>query len=197
MPCSIAIKYSSRLSCVVIVFVFEAAIRVRFEILYHVCRSLFISILNQTIKVYIITQLKHKATGKRVNIMCVHLKAFIEYADRRIEQTDAILKKLQQVWSTTEERRNPIIICGDFNGQSNEPFYDLMVKQNQFQDAYKHHQASHNQKSERKLIDYIFYTSNIKQMSYLGLKAHNRMFKYLPNIQYPSDHLSLVCDFQF
>ena len=181
---------------------------------------------------FIIMQLKHKKTRKRVNILCVHLKAFEEFSALRAEQTEFILNILKETIVDkddveTELAKQPIIICGDFNGDTNEPFYQLLVNsvsqtgsfymhstatsaatttsfdKIKLTDAYYSYRNFYKRKAKNifnvsKNVDYIFFThSTLRLLNYLNLESDKQKMMCLPNLSYPSDHMSLVCDFQF
>jgi nocturnin len=189
-------------------------------------------------------QLKHRHSKKRVNILCAHLKAYDEYSEKRTAQTEFLLNILKEtiVDKTdieTELRNQPIIICGDFNGDTHEPFYKLITNDNKnnrsqnnyafskstdqpecfinLSDAYFSYREYNNNMFNKdrfkrhgtnntKNVDYIFYTkSTLKLINYLNLDPDSNEINYsrtnanrnYPSLSYPSDHLSLVCDFQF
>lgn len=164
-------------------------------------------------KVFIIMQLKHKLTKKRVNIVCAHLKAYEEYSEKRAEQIEFILNCLRECLddpTTGSEslEQQACIFCGDLNGERAELFYELLMKNEHFSfsDAYlkQYNEIISKEKGFRfKNVDYILYTRNsLRLVNYLDLcdssMINNKKFyDSLPSLSYPSDHLSLVCDFQF
>lgn len=85
-------------------------------------------------------------------------------------------------------KKQTVILCGDFNGHFNEPFYKLVMSDPDIKFSDINYQYKKDQ------IDYIFYTNQLKLISYLERVETSEK---LPNLTYPSDHLSLVCDFQF
>lgn len=136
-------------------------------------------------------QLKNKYTRKRVTILCLHLKAFHEFADKRLEQTKFILNVLKEhlIGNQEDLNKQPVIICGDFNGVCKEPFYKLILNGADVKLSDINYSVKKDQ------IDYIFYTNkSLKLVSYLD---RVEVKEPLPSLSYPSDHLSLVCDFQF
>jgi nocturnin len=178
-------------------------------------------------------QLKHKQTRKRVNVLCVHLKAFEEFSKLRAEQTGFLLNILKETLVDkndieTRLAQQPILICGDFNGDTHEQFYKLLVNQNSnaninytkisdssnnnenyidLSDAYDSYRkfnanqnvnGNNNTNNVSRNVDYIFYTrSTLKLINYLNLETEKHKMLRFPDLTYPSDHLSLVCDFQF
>jgi nocturnin len=157
------------------------------------------------IKVFIILQLKHIFTKKRLTIICVHLKANENFSELRKQQTEYMMKILKEHMSEKDLKDQPLLLCGDFNGERIEEFYDLIVQDKSFDlcDAYDRKLALPNSNGNNsnfkrpKYVDYIFYSkSTLRLLSVLNEDRRNLYFT-LPCLRYPSDHLSLVCDFQF
>lgn len=152
-------------------------------------------------QVFIIVQLKHKFTKKRVTIICVHLKAYSDFSNKRAAQTEFILKVLKHHVLETEigdVNNQAVIICGDMNGDFLEPFYEKIVKDEvfRFRDVYP--KFAHSNRRQKNAIDYIFYTDkSLNLMTFLEVcvPSMTRHFE-IPCLEYPSDHFSLVCDFQ-
>ena len=104
-----------------------------------------------------------------------------------------------------------MILAGDFNGESEEAFYQLLKNSN-FVSAYrslmnnsepsyttwKFKSREENEKEESRTIDYIFYRSkNLLPIAYLDIPSKADIgSNALPSIQYPSDHLALQTIFQ-
>jgi nocturnin len=172
-------------------------------------------------QVFIIAQLKHAPTGKSVYVVCLHLKSKAGNFARREAQIKIILDSIKvhlkgSSWMpkpewTTELRSEPLIICGDFNGEPFEKFYDLIVRDGTLNliDAYTPTDGSPKQATTIKYrnnemisraIDYIFFDPNaFKVCGLLDLPQNDKTISEvgLPNLSYSSDHLSLVCDFKF
>jgi nocturnin len=152
-------------------------------------------------QVFIIVQLKHKFTKKRVTIISVHLKAYEDFAPRRAKQIEFILKVLKEHVLETEQdafNNQAVILCGDMNGDFLEPFYKLIVNDEvfKFRDAYPKFEKSNRR--QKNAIDYVFYTDeclNLMNLLEVDVPSKKRHFE-LPSLEYPSDHFSLVCDFQ-
>ena len=142
---------------------------------------------------FIIIQLKHKFARKRVTIVCVHLKAFPEYADKRLEQMKFIMNVLKEHLICNQEDilKQPVIMCGDFNGSSQEPFFNFILSQSDMKlnSVYLKNKHAH--------VDYIFYTKSNSSLELLSYLERVQVNETLPSLTYPSDHLSLVCDFRF
>lgn len=141
-------------------------------------------------------QLEHRHSKQRISILCAHLKAFDEFQDRRTYQTEVIIENLKMDEHVLNE---PLIICGDFNGEHTEPFYKLITNDQllKLSDAYFDERKKDNGNFSKN-VDYIFYTnSNLKLIDYLETRFYKKNSFGYPNFEYPSDHLSIVCDFQF
>ena len=138
-------------------------------------------------------QLKHKLTRKRVTIVCVHLKAFHEYAEKRLEQTKFIMNVLNEhlICNQEDVAKQPVIMCGDFNGNAQEQFFKFIVSHSEMK------LSSVDFLNKKEQIDYIFYTKNNNSLKLLSYLERIQVKESLPSLSYPSDHLSLVCNFQF
>lgn len=134
-----------------------------------------------------------------------HLKAKRGYHEMRRLQGEFISKYLCDNHSDA-----PVIFCGDFNAEPTEPLYSVM-KACQLNLTSAYTSLSHDKQTEPKyttwkvrpngeechVIDYIWYTSSgLKLKSILDIATEDEVGKNrLPCARYPSDHLSLVCDF--
>lgn len=155
-----------------------------------------------------IIQLKHKFTKKRVTVVCAHLKAFQEFSQRRTEQVEFLLKTLKEHMSATcsdidQLQDQAVILCGDLNGVYTEEFYQLIMNERMFKLADVYPKST---QGYRKTVDYVFYnTKALNLMNYLEITPiktksaspnSKKRIMEIPNLEYPSDHFSLVCDFQ-
>lgn len=166
-------------------------------------------------QVFIILQLKHKQSGKCVTLVCLHLKSKIEYHEKRESQIKEVLASLKvhlRGSFENEIRDNCVILCGDFNGEPFEKFHDLIVNDGDLslKDAYSlvsipKEATTIKIRGEdgqmlRRAIDYIFFTQmNLQLTEYLELPDGDLLINEqgLPNLAFPSDHLSLVASFKF
>jgi mRNA deadenylase 3'-5' endonuclease subunit Ccr4 len=99
------------------------------------------------------------------------------------------------------------VLAGDFNGEIDEPFYDVLLKAG-LDSAYRLLMNNHeppfttwkfksreekHEKEESRTIDYIFYRSkNLIPIAYLEFPTkHDIGVNGLPSASYPSDHLAL------
>ena len=105
-------------------------------------------------------------------------------------------------------------MCGDFNGEPFENFYSPIVNDSSLnlKDAYTLADGTKDPTSAKykydngkdeffnRAIDYIFYNPSVMLLkNYLELPKNDKTIMEigLPNLNYSSDHLSLVCDFKF
>lgn len=161
----------------------------------------------------LIIDLKHKPSGNLLTLVCLHLKAFPDSAKVREYQAKFVLKAVARHCTGFNKENHPIIITGDLNGTPAESFYKLFTKDKvvkNLEDAYtvgvegkKEPTIVFFDHMERKFsleIDYVFYNRrNLELCGLLELPRNDELIEEegLPNASYPSDHLSLVCDFKF
>ncbi|RMZ98372.1 hypothetical protein BpHYR1_020419 [Brachionus plicatilis] len=166
-------------------------------------------------QIFIILQLRHRATNKVITLVCLHLKSKEDYHEKRQAQIGEVLKSLKSHLNGAFEegyQNHPVMLLGDFNGEPFEKFYDLIQNDQDLslRDAYTMPDGSKQPTTIKKrknddgmikrAIDYIFYTPNaLKLTEYLDLPfEHENINKNgLPNLNYSSDHLSLVANFKF
>ena len=191
-----------------------------FQIVNLSCEKVILDDYLPTSQVFIILTLKHLKSNKQITLVCVHLKSKEEYHEKRADQMKYILNKIKQhlhFSNCGNLETDRIIICGDFNGEPFEKFYKLIVNndtdeylQTNLEDAYtitepnKIKQPTTIKYRKKKMImrgiDYVFFNKNtFRLVNYLELPKNNELINKfgLPNLQYSSDHLSLVCDFEF
>lgn len=132
----------------------------------------------------------------------MHLKAFQDFSQKRTEQTEYIMNILKEhiLNSSAEDiKSQSVVICGDFNGTFTEPFYNTIVKSDLFKLKDVYPKNSSVSKRQRNSIDFIFHSENsLNLMNYLEMNPINKKSNgfEIPSLEYPSDHFSLVCDFQ-
>jgi endonuclease/exonuclease/phosphatase family metal-dependent hydrolase len=100
-----------------------------------------------------------------------------------------------------------IIMAGDFNGEPDEPFYDILIRSG-LRSAYRtlmnnaepafttwkfKSREERNEKEESRTIDYIFYRSeHLTPIAHLEFPSKTDIGpNALPSSSYPSDHLAL------
>lgn len=176
-------------------------------------------------QVYILLQLEHRKLGKRLTVVCLHLKACEEYHDLRAQQIEYLLPKLKRhilddsVNREADLRKHALIICGDFNGGPEEKFYETVVSDTgfgQLVDSYSTRgvkqptfyavrQIGDGEKTstvrEEKKLDFMFFTKeNLELTEILELPPSDEPLiadHGLPNLKCSSDHLSIVSSFKF
>ncbi|XP_060102737.1 nocturnin-like isoform X1 [Heteronotia binoei] len=163
----------------------------------------------KTNQVAIAQILKCNETGKLFCIAVTHLKARNGWERFRSAQGADLLQKLQSI---TQEPDIPLIVCGDFNAEPTEEVYkEFSDSSLNLNSAYK--LLSVDGLSEppyttwkirpsgecRHTLDYIWYSQHALQVNAaLSLLTEEQIGpNRLPSLNYPSDHLSLVCDFTF
>ena len=168
-------------------------------------------------QIYIILQLKHIKSKKIITLVCLHLKSKVKNYLRREIQMQEVLKGIKihlsgNRWKENSilNNRHPILLCGDFNGEKFENFYEMIVNDKDLPnlvDAYTEANNGikepttiklRNEIMQKRGIDYIFYRKTaLKLIGYLDLPKNDALLdeQGLPNLRYSSDHLSLICDF--
>ncbi|CAG9317360.1 unnamed protein product [Blepharisma stoltei] len=130
-------------------------------------------------------------------IVGTHLKSRSKYEEDRANQVRYLLSKLEKCAG-----RLPIILCGDFNSIPGSKTYNILNSHTKlkFQSAYMIFGSEPNfttykirERVEKKTVDYIWIRGfsisrvlNIPSFESIGPTG-------LPSQEYPSDHLSLLC----
>jgi mRNA deadenylase 3'-5' endonuclease subunit Ccr4 len=147
-------------------------------------------------------------------VVCLHLKAKPPNSAKRADQIAFILSTLKDHLGNIRDIQNhPVLICGDFNGEQTERFFDLIKNDRQF--SFKNSYAESVDANGRQLpstfkireqiglvshtIDFIFFTdSSLALVKLLNMLDESEIDQEigLPNLTFPSDHISLVCDFK-
>lgn len=163
----------------------------------------------KTNQVAIIQTLECKESGRQFCIAVTHLKARSGWEQFRSAQGCDLLRNLQNI---TKGAKIPLIVCGDFNAEPTEDVYKHFASSSlNLSSAYK--LLSPDGQSEppytswkirtsgeyRHTLDYIWYSKHsLSVRSALDLLTEEQIgASRLPSFNYPSDHLSLVCDFSF
>lgn len=161
--------------------------------------------------------LRIKETGQEICIATTHLKARngALLSTLRNEQG----KDLMQFIKSHSENR-PVIICGDFNAEPTEPVYNSittdenLLLSSAYADCLANDNNDNDTKSNREppyttwkiresegeichTIDYLFYNKNKLEVdSVLQFPTGDEIGEgRVPSLAYPSDHFSLVADF--
>lgn len=163
--------------------------------------------------------LRCRSTGRCFCIAVTHLKARSGWEWLRSAQGSDLLRHLQnlvqrQAGSQTGAPTSdiPLVICGDFNAVPSEEVYRRFTASPLGLDsAYK--KLSQDGLTEPEYttwkirptgeccttLDYIWYTQDsLRVEAVLDMPTEEQIGPdRLPSFSYPSDHLSLVCDFNF
>ncbi|XP_071975512.1 nocturnin isoform X1 [Engystomops pustulosus] len=163
----------------------------------------------KTNQVAIAEVLQCKETGRLVCFAVTHLKARSGWERFRLAQGTDLLRNLESV---TQGATIPLVVCGDFNAEPSEEVYKRFASSSlNLNSAYK--VLSHDGETEPpyttwkirptgescNTLDYIWYSQHaLKVNSALSLLTEEQIGpNRLPSFNYPSDHLSLVCDLGF
>uniref|UniRef100_A0A3P9HY38 Nocturnin n=1 Tax=Oryzias latipes TaxID=8090 RepID=A0A3P9HY38_ORYLA len=189
--------------------------RSRFELLDSTSTRLY-AIMIPTNQVAVVTTLRCRITGGLVCVAVTHLKARSGWEWLRSAQGSDLLWQLQNLTNKLcaglGEDSIPLLICGDFNAVPTEEVYrHFAVSPLGLDSAYK--KLSQDGSTEPKYtswkiratgeccstLDYIWYTRDtLKVNAVLDMPTEEQIGPdRLPSYSYPSDHLSLVCDFTF
>lgn len=163
----------------------------------------------KTNQVAIAQTLKCNETGNLFCIAVTHLKARNGWERFRFSQGADLLENLKII---TQEAKIPLIVCGDFNAEPTEMVYKEFSNSSlNLNSAYKVLSADGLSEPPyttwkirpsgecRHTLDYIWYSQHaFKVNAALSLLTEEQIGpNRLPSFNYPSDHLSLVCDFSF
>ncbi|CAG0898079.1 unnamed protein product [Cyprideis torosa] len=163
----------------------------------------------QSNQVLLVQILRHRESGREICVAATHLKArdgALLSAIRKEEGVD-LMKFLK-----TLANGRPVIICGDFNAVPTEPVISAILqdKTMALDSAYRHLCSEGKEPpfttwkiredgESCKTLDYIFYSKqNLEVRRILNIPTEETIGNCrLPSLRYPSDHLSLCCDFEF
>lgn len=170
-------------------------------------------------QVFIVVQLEHRKTRRQLTVVCLHLKASDDYSQKREQQIRDVLRRVKQhlrEGGDVELAKQPLIMCGDFNGGPEEKFYQHVVSDSELGGMIDSYTSTSDQakrptlyvvrqaeKQERvvKTLDFMFYSKETLQLTEnLELPPDDDpsiVEHGLPNLRHSSDHLSLVSSFRF
>ncbi|XP_030644020.1 LOW QUALITY PROTEIN: nocturnin [Chanos chanos] len=188
--------------------------RERFQLL-NVSHLRLSAMMIKTNQVAIVVTLRCRATGRVFCVAVTHLKARSGWEVLRSAQGSDLLRNLQNITraaSTETKCGIPLLVCGDFNADPSEDVYRHFATSSLGLDsAYK--RLSSDGQSEppyttwkirpsgecRNTLDYVWYSQNgFTVDAVLDFPTEEQIGpNRLPSYNYPSDHLSLVCDFSF
>lgn len=156
-------------------------------------------------QVSIVAQFETKSDDQKTFYVGVtHLKAKRGFHANRERQGKFICNYLEEKCTDA-----PVIYCGDFNAEATEPVYSVMkscslglcsaytaLSTNNEEPKYTSWKVR-SKGEECHTIDYVWYSNKgLKIKSILDVAVEEEIGKdRLPSLRYPSDHLSLVCDF--
>ncbi|XP_023189485.1 nocturnin-like isoform X1 [Xiphophorus maculatus] len=187
----------------------------RFELLDSVNIRLS-AMMIPTNQVAVVTTLRCRSSGRYVCVAATHLKARSGWEWFRSAQGSDLLWHLQNLVQKlvggNSNVKVPLLICGDFNAVPSEEVYRRFATSPLGLDsAYK--KLSQDGVSEPEYttwkirgtgeccctLDYIWYTKDTLRVdAVLDIPDEEQIGpNRLPSYSYPSDHLSLVCDFSF
>ncbi|XP_018412597.1 PREDICTED: nocturnin [Nanorana parkeri] len=163
----------------------------------------------KTNQVAIAEILQCKETGRLVCFAVTHLKARTGWERFRLAQGSDLLRNLELL---TQGAKIPLVVCGDFNAEPTEEVYKRFASSSlNLNSAYK--VLSEDGETEPpyttwkirptgescNTLDYIWYSQHaLKVNAALSLLTEEQIGpNRLPSFTYPSDHLSLICDFSF
>ncbi|KAF7663151.1 hypothetical protein LDENG_00216860 [Lucifuga dentata] len=175
-----------------------------------------------TNQVAVVTMLRCRSTGRCMCVAVTHLKARSGWEWLRSAQGSNLLYHLQNLIqkhsggpvgdSGGDSTNTPLLICGDFNANPSEEVYRrFTLSPLGLDSAYK--KLSRDGLTEPEYttwkirptgeccttLDYIWYSHNkLSVEAVLDMPTEEEIGpNRLPSFNYPSDHLSLMCDFSF
>ncbi|XP_071025815.1 nocturnin-like isoform X1 [Oncorhynchus clarkii lewisi] len=176
------------------------------------------ALFTPTNQVAVVTTLRCRVTGRRLCVAVTHLKARSGWECLRSAQGSDLLRNLTTLTQSPGGPSDPIgtdtplLVCGDFNAVPSEDVYHRFASSPLILDsAYK--RLSRDGLSEPAYttwkirptgeccttLDYIWYSrESFSVDAVLDMPTEEQIGpNRLPSYNYPSDHLSLVCDFSF
>ncbi|MFT7806546.1 nocturnin-like [Arapaima gigas] len=180
----------------------------RFELVDSVSLRLA-AMMVKTNQVAIIQKLRCKRTGRLLCVAVTHLKARSGWERLRSAQGSDLLYSLQHMAQGTQL---PVLVCGDFNAEPSEDVYrhfatsslnldsvcKLLSADRQSEPPYTTWKIRPSGESCHTL-DYIWYSQHAFEVdAVLDFPSEEQIGpNRLPSYNYPSDHLSLICDISF
>ncbi|XP_051774240.1 nocturnin isoform X1 [Ctenopharyngodon idella] len=199
--------------------------RRRFQLL-HTTHLRLSAMMLKTNQVAIVATLRCRLTGRVFCVAVTHLKARSGWEAFRSAQGAHLLQQLRDITAQSypemdQENRTrvgdgeegiPLVVCGDFNAEPSEEVYRrFMTSPLGLDSAYKC--LSEDGTTEPpytswkirpsgescSTLDYIWYSERAFQVdAVLRIPSEEQIGPdRLPSYNYPSDHLSLVCDLSF
>ncbi|CAH1777213.1 unnamed protein product [Owenia fusiformis] len=182
----------------------------KFELVETCTKILMTNDENMTTnQVCVLNKLQHKGNSSDAFwVATTHLKAKSGWNDLRESQGRYLLKYLKEIVG-----QSPLIVCGDLNAPPTEKVYEAFSSSDlELQSAYK---VANGGKQEPlyttwkirggkgdtleescRTIDYVWFNNKCQLNAVLNFPSGEEIgVERLPSFKYPSDHLSLVCDF--
>ena len=137
------------------------------------------------------------STKSEVCLATTHLKARIGalLATLRNEQGKDLLS-----WLSTVKQHRPLILTGDFNADPSEAVVRTIKEElaSAYPDSTPFTTWKIRETGEQKsTLDYIFHSAGIQALATLDMPTEQQIgIDRLPSTAFPSDHLSMVADFQ-
>jgi len=151
----------------------------------------------QSNQVAVAVNLRHLETKEEVCVATTHLKARSGalLATLRNEQGKDLL-----AWLSTVKQHRPLILTGDFNADPTEAVVRTIKEElvSAYPDSTPFTTWKIRETGEQKsTLDYIFHSGGIQASATLDMPTEQQVGKdRLPSLAFPSDHLSMVADFQ-
>lgn len=144
---------------------------------------------------YVMVAFTHlKAKGPNVAIRVGQVKQLVQFIDE---------KKKQFIESQTEaSTKLGLVVCGDFNDEPQSEPLKYLEEHTQLKTAFAGETYTTfkiREKAYKRVIDYIYYSDNLSLLEKSNIPVAEEVIGELglPNADYPSDHLSLFCRFEF
>jgi len=151
----------------------------------------------QSNQVAIAVNLRHLETQDEVCVATTHLKARSGalLATLRNEQGKDLL-----AWLSSVKQHRPLILTGDFNADPSEAVVRTIKEElaSAYPDSTPFTTWKIRETGEQKsTLDYIFHSGGIQASATLDMPTEEQIgVDRLPSLAFPSDHLSMVADFQ-
>ncbi|XP_046852813.1 nocturnin-like [Xenia sp. Carnegie-2017] len=160
-------------------------------------------ISNQVALLAIVTR---RRCNSRLLVAVTHLKAKEGNEKLRLEQGRDLLSQIKQMKSAEGNDAVPLVVCGDFNASAGEPVYQEMEEIGLLSSAYKSSTNSEAPYTTWKFrpkeevchtIDYVWHSSELVPRHFLAIPSKDVIgAAALPSVEFPSDHLPLLFDFE-
>ena len=148
--------------------------------------------------------LERVGSGKSLFVATLHLKAKKGFEEMRLAQSRDALSYIGEYTKDIDH----FVLCGDFNGIPEEPFYSALKESNFLDSAYHTLLGSEPEFTTCKIRSDIVYKHTIDYMWYskkslavksilLPMEEDQIPAEKFPSLNHPSDHIALCSDFQY